>query len=264
MGKQDWKRSWKPWLRGTAGFPFGAAGWWCRAAGTFLSYITEKKLPKHPEEFGKGAIEGVAGPEAATTPRRRASGADAVTGPADQRHCFAGDADGVRVSRYSARADAVRQEPLLIWTLIASRFIGNFMLLALNLPLAPCGPSCCVLRGPTCTRAFCSSPPWVRSRSTCSRWTRTLLLVFVDGLMMRRFRSAGAAVDHRRHSGTAYRAAALRQSLQLGGGDWMTLFREPVAIGAYVLMAILLLAPLVLRLMHRDGETLLIVGTIRT
>src|SRR6185312_5621283 len=66
MGKGDWKRSWKPWLRGTAyGFPFGALPAGGAEIPTFLSYVTEKKLSKHPEEFGHGAIEGVAGPEAA-------------------------------------------------------------------------------------------------------------------------------------------------------------------------------------------------------
>ena len=59
-------RSWKPWLRGTAlGFPFGAIPAGGAEIPTFLSYLTERKLSKHPEEFGKGAIEGVAGPEAA-------------------------------------------------------------------------------------------------------------------------------------------------------------------------------------------------------
>ena len=63
---EDWKRSWKPWLRGTAfGFPFGALPAGGAEIPTFLSYVTEKRLSKHPEEFGKGAIEGVAGPEAA-------------------------------------------------------------------------------------------------------------------------------------------------------------------------------------------------------
>ena len=66
MGKEDWGRSWKPWLRGTAyGFPFGALPAGGAELPTFLSYVTEKKLSKHKEEFGKGAIEGVAGPEAA-------------------------------------------------------------------------------------------------------------------------------------------------------------------------------------------------------
>src|SRR5918911_1039635 len=65
MNRDDWKRSWKPWLRGTViGFPFGAIPAGGAEIPTFLSYVTEKRLSKHPEEFGKGAIEGVAGPEA--------------------------------------------------------------------------------------------------------------------------------------------------------------------------------------------------------
>jgi TctA family transporter len=66
MTTEDWKRSWKAWLRGTMfGFPIGALPAGGAEIPTFLSYSTEKRLTKHPEEFGKGAIEGVAGPEAA-------------------------------------------------------------------------------------------------------------------------------------------------------------------------------------------------------
>ena len=66
MSKSDWKRSWKPWLRGSfLGFPIGAMPAGGAEVPTFLSYAIEKKLSDHPEEFGKGAIEGVAGPEAA-------------------------------------------------------------------------------------------------------------------------------------------------------------------------------------------------------
>src|SRR5918999_238899 len=61
MSREDWRRSWKPWLRGTAiGFPFGAIPAGGAEIPTFLSYVTEKRLSKHPGEFGKGAIEGVA------------------------------------------------------------------------------------------------------------------------------------------------------------------------------------------------------------
>ena len=66
MSREDWRRSWKPWLRGTAiGFPLGVLPMGGSVIPTFLSYMTEKRLSDHPEEFGKGAIEGVAGPEAA-------------------------------------------------------------------------------------------------------------------------------------------------------------------------------------------------------
>ena len=66
LSKQDWKRSWPAWLRGSLiGFPIGAMPAGGAEVPTFLSYYVEKKLSKHPEEFGHGAIEGVAGPEAA-------------------------------------------------------------------------------------------------------------------------------------------------------------------------------------------------------
>ena len=66
MSREDWSRSWKAWLRGTAfGFPIGALPAGGAEVPTMLSYATEKRLSKNPEEFGHGAIEGVAGPEAA-------------------------------------------------------------------------------------------------------------------------------------------------------------------------------------------------------
>jgi putative tricarboxylic transport membrane protein len=65
LSKDDWKRSWKPWFRGAFfGFPIGAMPAGGAELPTLLSYYTEKKLAKNPEEFGHGAIEGVAGPEA--------------------------------------------------------------------------------------------------------------------------------------------------------------------------------------------------------
>ena len=110
MGKSDWQRSWKPWLRGTAyGFPFGALPAGGAELPTFLSYITEKRLSKHKEEFGKGAIEGVAGPEAANNASAAGTlGADALAWPAHQRHGRC-DADRVRLVRNPARTNTVRE-----------------------------------------------------------------------------------------------------------------------------------------------------------
>ena len=66
MTREDWRRSWKPWLRGTAiGFPIGTIPAGGADVATFLSYAAERRLSPHGDEFGKGAIEGVAGPEAA-------------------------------------------------------------------------------------------------------------------------------------------------------------------------------------------------------
>ena len=93
---------------------------------------------KHPEEFGKGAIEGVAGPEAANN----ASAAGTLVpllalGLPDQRH-RRGHAGRASELRHPARPAAVRRTSReLVWALIASLFIGNTLLLVLNLPLAP-------------------------------------------------------------------------------------------------------------------------------
>ena len=138
MGRQDWQRSWKPWLRGTAfGFPFGALPAGGAELPTFLSYVTEKKLSKHPEEFGKGAIEGVAGPEAANN----ASAAGTLV-PMLSLGLPTNATAAVMLTAFVSYGiqpgpTLFEKEPLLIWTLIASLFIGNFLLLVLNLPLAP-------------------------------------------------------------------------------------------------------------------------------
>lgn len=159
MNKQDWGRSWKPWLRGTAyGFPFGALPAGGAELPTFLSYITEKKLSKHPEEFGKGAIEGVAGPEAANN----ASAAGTLV-PMLSLGLPTNATAAVMLTAFVSYGiqpgpTLFDKEPLLIWTLIASLFIGNFLLLVLNLPLAPLWAKLLRTRGRTCTRASCSSP----------------------------------------------------------------------------------------------------------
>jgi putative tricarboxylic transport membrane protein len=136
MTREEWRRSWKPWLRGTAlGFPLGALPAGGTEIPTFLSYVLEKRLTRKPQEFGKGAIEGVAGPEAANnaavagvlvpllTLGLPTSATAAVMLAAFQQY---GIQPGVLL---------FQNNPALVWGLIASLFVGNLMLLVLNLPL---------------------------------------------------------------------------------------------------------------------------------
>jgi putative tricarboxylic transport membrane protein len=138
MSADDWRRSWKPWLRGTlVGFPLGVLPAGGSVIPTFVSYLLEKSLSTRPEEFGQGAIEGVAGPEAANNAAAAgvlvplltlglpSSATAAVLLTAFQQY---GLQPGPML--FSTRPD-------LVWTLIASLYIGNVMLLVLNLPLAP-------------------------------------------------------------------------------------------------------------------------------
>jgi putative tricarboxylic transport membrane protein len=137
MSRDDWRRSWRPWLRGTAiGFPLGMLPAGGSVIPTFLAYTVEKRLSARPEEFGQGAIEGVAGPEAANNAAAAgvlvplltlglpSSATAAVLLAAFQQY---GLQPGPLL--FSTRPD-------LAWTLIASLYIGNVMLLVLNLPLA--------------------------------------------------------------------------------------------------------------------------------
>ncbi len=136
LTRNDWKRSWKPWLRGSLlGFPIGAMPAGGAELPTLLSYYTEKKLSKHPEEFGKGAIEGVAGPEAANN-----ASAAGVLMPLLTLGIPTSATAAIILSAFESYG--IRPGPTLfteqgslVWTLIASLYIGNIILLVLNLPL---------------------------------------------------------------------------------------------------------------------------------
>jgi len=136
MTREEWRRSWKPWLRGTAiGFPMGVIPGGGSEIPTMLSYTLEKKLSEKQGEFGKGAIEGVAGPEAANNAAAAGilvplltlglptSATAAILLAAFQNY-------GLQPGPFLFTSN-----PELVWGLIASLYIGNLMLLILNLPL---------------------------------------------------------------------------------------------------------------------------------
>ena len=136
MSRSDWKRSWKPWLRGTAlGFPFGTIPAGGAEIPTFLSYAIEKKLTKHPEEFGKGAIEGVAGPEAANNASATGTLVPLLTLGLPTTATAAIILAAFQQWGLQPGPLLFETQPLLIWGLIASMYVGNVILLILNLPL---------------------------------------------------------------------------------------------------------------------------------
>lgn len=136
MSKEDWRRSVGPWFRGSAiGFPIGAMPAGGAEIPTFLSYWMEKRLSKHPEEFGHGAIEGVAGPEAANN-----ASAAGVLVPMLALGLPTSATAAIMLSAFQSYGInpgplLLVQQPDLVWGLIASLYIGNVMLLVLNLPL---------------------------------------------------------------------------------------------------------------------------------
>jgi putative tricarboxylic transport membrane protein len=137
MTPAEWRRSWPAWLRGTAiGFPFGTIPAGGSEIPTFLSYATEKKLSKHKEEFGTtGAIEGVAGPEAANNAAVTATLVPLLTLGIPTSVTAAILLSALQNYGIQAGPQLFQTSSGLVWALIASLYIGNVMLLVLNLPL---------------------------------------------------------------------------------------------------------------------------------
>jgi len=136
MSAEDWARSWKSWLRGTAiGFPIGAMPAGGADVASYLSYATEKQLCKKPEEFGHGAIEGVAGPEAANNASAAGTLVPLLTLGLPTTATAAIMLAGFQQYGLQPGPLLFATRPELVWGLIASLLIANFMLIVLNLPM---------------------------------------------------------------------------------------------------------------------------------
>lgn len=136
LNRTERRRVWKPWLRGgVLGFLFGSMPTGGSEVPTFLSYNLEKRLSKHKKEFGKGAIEGVAGPEAANNASFSGVLVPLLTLGIPTSATAAIMLSAFEIYNLQPGPQLFAQTPELVWTLIASLYIGNVMLLVVNLPL---------------------------------------------------------------------------------------------------------------------------------
>jgi putative tricarboxylic transport membrane protein len=241
MSRSDWSRSWRPWLRGTAiGFPFGALPVGGAEIPTFLSYSVEKSLTKHPEEFGHGAIEGVAGPEAAnnasaagTLVTLLAVGIPTTATAAVMLSAF---------QRYDIQPGPLLFErtPDVVWALLASLLIGNLMLLVLNLPLAPLWAKLLQLPRPYLYSGILFFSI-LGSYSVNQNPTDILVLVVIGalGFLMRRYGVPVVPAVIGVILGPTSEAK-LRQALQVSNGEWSTLWATSFSVTVYVVIAAIL------------------------
>ncbi|MCW1841438.1 tripartite tricarboxylate transporter permease [Prosthecomicrobium hirschii] len=252
MTKEDWKRSWGPWLRGTLyGFPIGALPAGGAEIPTFLSYVTERRLSKHPEEFGQGAIEGVAGPEAANNASAAGTLVPLLTLGLPTSATAAIMLAGFQQYGLNPGPLLFAENPGLVWGLVASLFIANAMLLVLNLPLIGL---------------------WVRLLAIPQPWLYAGILVFAAmgtvaakpsvveigmlfvfgfiGLLMRRWDYPIAPMVVGLILGPMAEAQ-LRRSLQLSLGDPMVFLENPGSATLLGIAALCLIAPFVMRNLNR-------------
>jgi putative tricarboxylic transport membrane protein len=134
--REDLARCALPILRGTAiGSLLGILPGGGALLASFASYTVEKKLSAEPQRFGKGAIEGVAGPEAANNAGAQSSFIPMLTLGLPSNAVMAMMIGALTIQGITPGPNVATQQPALFWGLIASMWIGNLMLLVLNLPL---------------------------------------------------------------------------------------------------------------------------------
>ena len=248
MTREDWRRSWKPWLRGTAvGFPIGAMPAGGAEIGTFLSYSMEKQLAEKPEEFGHGAIEGVAGPEAANNDSAAGTLVPLLTLGLPTTATAAIMLAGFQQFGLQPGPLLFATNPQLVWGLIASLLVANLMLLVLNLPLV--GVWVRLLTIPT---------PWLYAGillfatlgtigANPSTFELGMLLAFgLLGYGLRRFGYPIAPVVIGLILGPMAEQQ-LRRALAISQGDPSILVGSPIAVVLLLLAATAVLLPLYLR-----------------
>ncbi|GAA3940916.1 tripartite tricarboxylate transporter permease [Microbacterium soli] len=248
MTKDDWKRSWKPWLRGTAiGFPIGTIPAGGADVATFLSYAAERRLSKRKDEFGRGAIEGVAGPEAANN----AAAAGVLvplltlglpTTATAAIILFAFQSYGIQPG-----PQLFANQPALVWALVASLYLGNLILIVLNLPLVGMWVKLLQIPRPY---LYAGILMFAAFGAYAIRFAVAdvviLLIIGVLGYFMRRFAVPVAPLVVGMILGPMGEAE-MRKALQLSQGDPSTLVMQPFAAAAYGVLVVLILGALWLR-----------------
>ncbi|MBW0104046.1 tripartite tricarboxylate transporter permease [Pseudonocardia sp. KRD291] len=248
LGREDLRRTWKPWLRGPfIGFTFGSIPAGGAEMSTFMSYVTERRLSKRRDEFGKGAIEGVAGPESAASASSAGTLATMLTLGLPTTAIAAVMLAAFQQFGIQPGPLLFDREPELVWTLIASLFIGLVLLLVLNLPLAPAWAKLLRIPRPylyagilffACVGAYAVSGQPVD--------LLVLLAIGAVGFLMRRYGLPVLPAIIGVILGPDAELQ-LRRALQIADGDVSTLVSTPLSIIVYTLIVALFVVPLILK-----------------
>ncbi len=253
MTREDWRRSWKPWLRGTAiGFPIGAMPAGGAEIGTFLSYSVEKQLAEKPEEFGKGAIEGVAGPEAANNASAAGTLVPLLTLGLPTTATAAIMLAGFQQFGLQPGPLLFVSNPQLVWGLIASLLVANLMLLVLNLPLIGLWVRLLTIPTPWLYAGILMFATLGTIGANPSTFELGMLLAFgLLGYGLRRFHYPIAPVVVGLILGPLAEQQ-LRRAVAISQGDPSVLFHSWIAIGLWVLAIAAVVIPLYLRWRGKD------------
>jgi putative tricarboxylic transport membrane protein len=255
---QDLKKSFFPILRGTGiGFGVGLIPGPAPVIATYASYMVEKKVSKHPEEFGKGAIEGVAGPESANNSACQAAFIPLFVLGIPFAPPTAILLGALLIHGVNPGPLMISQHPELFWGVIASMYIGNFILLLLNLPFVPLFAN--ILRIPKrillpLVILFCITGMYTVNNSVFDIW---MMLLFGGlGFIMRKWAYEGAPMLLALVLGPKLEVA-FRQSLMISHGNFGIFIDRPVSVIFLLATGLFLIVPmarLLIRTLKKGGE----------
>jgi putative tricarboxylic transport membrane protein len=250
--KQDWKDSGKPIIRGgLLGFVLGILPGIGAIIPTFISYALEKRLSKHPEKFGKGAIEGVAGPEAANNAATAGTLVPLLTLGIPPNVVMAVLMGAFLTHGVQPGPLLMKEHPEIFWGVITSMYTGNAMLLLLNLPLI--GIWVRLLKVPygilfPLILLFCLIGVYSVSGNP---WDIVVMLVFaVVGYLMKKFDYEPAPLILAFVLGRMAEES-VRQSLVLSRGDLLVFFKHPISSAAIIIAGIMIFYPLIWGLLKK-------------
>ncbi len=250
----DLKESMGAILRGTAaGFGIGLVPGPAPVIATYASYMIEKKVSSHPEEFGKGVIQGVAGPESANNSACQAAFIPLFVLGIPFAPPTAILLGALLIHGINPGPTMIGEHPQLFWGVIASMYIGNFILLLLNLPFVPLFAN--ILRIPKrvllpLVIVFCITGMYTVNNSVFDIW---MMLVFgAMGFVMRKWAYEGAPLLLALVLGQKLEVA-FRQSLMISHGDFGIFWDRPISL-VFLLATVLFLVAPVIRLVFKRSK----------
>jgi putative tricarboxylic transport membrane protein len=255
MTRTEWKRSWPAWLRGTfIGFPFGTIPAGGSEIPTFLSYGVERKLSKHKGEFGTvGAIEGVAGPEAANNSAVTATLVPLLTLGIPTSVTAAILLSALQNYGINAGPQLFQTSSTLVWALIASLYIGNVMLLVLNLPLVGLWVKLLKIPRPQLYAGiliFATIGVYGMRQSAFDLFL--MLGIGMLGVVMRRFDFPTAPVIVGMILGPLAEAQ-MRNALSIGEGKWGVFVERPMSATLLAIVVAVLVLPRLMKVIKSRG-----------
>jgi putative tricarboxylic transport membrane protein len=241
--KEDWKNSAKPICRGSLiGFILGIIPGAGVILSPFVSYGVEKKLSRHPEKFGTGAIEGVAGPESANNAAAGGSFIPMFILGVPPNVTIAVLLGAMMIHGMQVGPMLLTEHPELFWGTVASMYIGNVMLLILNVPMI--GLWVKILKVPgkilfPLILLFSLIGSYSMNNNLFDVYVMLIFGVF--GYLARKYGFEVGPLVLAFVLGDIMEQA-LRQSLIGSDGSFLVFFQRPISCGALILAALLLLS----------------------